>query len=107
SATSRVIGSCLGQWAGGVVGRYLDRGGPEPLAPGSEASVPEIFRFLGIVIQMYFREKHEPHFQARYSGRKAAIEIETLGVMSGRLPPRPRALSPSGPPFTRMSCSRT
>ena len=61
---------------------------PEPPASGSETPVPEICRFFGIVIQMYFREEHAPHFHARYSDRKAAIEIKTLKVLSGRLPPR-------------------
>ena len=61
---------------------------PEPPASGSETSVPEICRFFGIVIQMYFREEHAPHFHARYSGKRASIEIETLGILSGRLPPR-------------------
>lgn len=61
---------------------------PEPRVPGTESSVPEICRFFGIVIQMYFHEEHAPHFHARYAGRKATIEIETLRVMSGKLPPR-------------------
>ena len=61
---------------------------PEPPASGSETPVPEICRFFGIVIQMYIREEHEPRFHARYSDRKAAIEIKTLRVLSGRLPPR-------------------
>lgn len=57
-------------------------------APGTIGSMPEICRFFGIVIQMYFREKHAPHFHVRYSGRRASIDIETLGLHSGSMPPR-------------------
>jgi hypothetical protein len=60
---------------------------PTP-APGTESDVPEICRFLGIVIQMYFEEQHAPHFHARYGGKAASIEIRTLQVREGRLPPR-------------------
>lgn len=65
---------------------------PQPPVHGTESSVPEISRFLGIVIQMYFRERHAPHFHARYAGRKASIEIETLRIASGRLTPRVHGL---------------
>jgi hypothetical protein len=64
----------------------------EPPAPGTESPVPEICRFFGIVIQMFYNEKHAPHFHARYGGRKAAIEIEALRILSGRLPPRVHGL---------------
>ena len=29
-----------------------------------------------------------PHFHARYAGRKAAIDIDSLAVLDGKLPPR-------------------
>lgn len=61
---------------------------PARLAPGARTSLPEICRFFGIIIQMYFREKYAPHFHARCAGSKASIEIETLRILSGRLPPR-------------------
>lgn len=50
--------------------------------------MPEISRFLGVVILMHFREHNPPHFHARYNEFEAAILIETLGVMQGELPPR-------------------
>jgi hypothetical protein len=61
---------------------------PKPPAPGASTSVPEICRFFGTVIQMYFGEKHAHHFHARYAGKRATIEIETLKILSGKLPPR-------------------
>lgn len=50
--------------------------------------MPEVSRFFGIVITMFYSDHEPPHFHARYSGRKVLIEIETLGVLRGELPPR-------------------
>jgi len=50
--------------------------------------VPEISRFFGIVVQMYYADHEPPHFHVRYSGQKALIAIETLAVLRGRLSPR-------------------
>ena len=48
--------------------------------------MPEISRFLGIVIYMYFNEHNPPHFHARYNEYQAAISIESLGIVEGNLP---------------------
>ena len=50
--------------------------------------MPEISRFYGIVIAMFFSEHNPPHFHARYGGKKAAIRISDLSVTEGFLPPR-------------------
>jgi len=50
--------------------------------------VPEIFRFLGIVITMYFNDHDPPHFHARYEESRALIGIEPLELREGQLPPR-------------------
>ncbi|MCY3808183.1 MAG: DUF4160 domain-containing protein [Gemmatimonadetes bacterium] len=50
--------------------------------------MPEVSRFYGIVIRMFFREHGPPHFHADYSGRQAVVGIEDLTVLEGRLPPR-------------------
>jgi hypothetical protein len=50
--------------------------------------MPEICRFLGIIITMYFNEHNPPHFHARYGDHRAEIAIETLSIMAGSLPPR-------------------
>jgi hypothetical protein len=50
--------------------------------------VPEISRFFGIVIKMFFDDHNPPHFHAEYSGDIALIDIGNLSVFSGRLPPR-------------------
>ncbi len=54
--------------------------------------MPELSRFYGIVIQMYFGDHQPPHFHALYAGRKAVIDIETLAFLEGQLPPRASGL---------------
>jgi len=50
--------------------------------------MPEISRFFGIVIKMFFDDHNPPHFHAEYSGDLALIDIRNLSAFSGRLPPR-------------------
>ena len=50
--------------------------------------MPEISRFFGIVITMYYNDHAPPHFHARYGRRKAVVEIESLRLLAGQLPPR-------------------
>ena len=49
--------------------------------------MPELCRFLGIVIYMLYDDHCPPHFHAEYGEYKVSIEIET-GVMDGRFPRR-------------------
>jgi hypothetical protein len=51
-------------------------------------SMPEISRFLGIVIKMFFDDHNPPHFHAEYGERAALIDILNLSLFSGSLPPR-------------------
>ena len=55
--------------------------------------MPEISRFYGIVIQMYFGDHPPPHFHARYAGQVAKIDVETLSVINGSLPGRALGLT--------------
>jgi hypothetical protein len=50
--------------------------------------MPEICRFFGIVIAVYYDDHNPPHFHARYSGRKVSIEIQTLKVIEGEISSR-------------------
>lgn len=54
--------------------------------------MPEICRFLGIVICMYFDEHNPPHFHVIYNEHKATISILSLNTVDGRLPARVRGL---------------
>lgn len=50
--------------------------------------MPEISRFYGIVIRMFFDDHQPPHFHAEYGEYEALINIHTLAIFSGKLPPR-------------------
>jgi Domain of unknown function (DUF4160) len=47
--------------------------------------MPEISRFFGIVVAMYYNDHPPPHFHVRYGRQKAIIELETLGILEGQL----------------------
>lgn len=50
--------------------------------------MPEISRFFGIVIRMFFADHNPPHFHAFYGDDEALVAIRNLSVFAGRLPPR-------------------
>lgn len=50
--------------------------------------MPEISRFLGIIITLYYNDHPPPHFHVRYNQQKAIIDIETLSILQGKLSPR-------------------
>lgn len=50
--------------------------------------MPEISRFYGIVVYMFFNEHYPAHFHVKYAEHAAVIGIETLAILSGYLPPR-------------------
>ncbi len=54
--------------------------------------MPEICRFLGIVISMYFDEHNPPHFHVRYNEYRAVIAIRSLNLLDGQLPAKVRGL---------------
>ena len=49
--------------------------------------MPEISRFLGIVISIYYNEHNPPHFHAEYGEFQITVEIES-GIVSGKFPRR-------------------
>ena len=54
--------------------------------------MPEISRFYGIVIKIYFGDHLPPHFHAEYGSQEGLWSIETLRMFAGNLPPRATAL---------------
>ena len=54
--------------------------------------MPELSRFYGIVIRMFYEDHLPPHFHAYYGGHEVLIHIETLAVIAGELPPRAMGL---------------
>ena len=47
--------------------------------------MPEISRFFGIVVYMYYKEHAPPHFHAKYAGQRAAFAISDLRIIEGIL----------------------
>jgi len=54
--------------------------------------MPEISRFFGIVVTMYYLDHQPPHFHARYDGAEVVISVDDLGVIAGGLPSRAMGL---------------
>ena len=54
--------------------------------------MPEISRFLGIIISMYFDEHNPPHFHAQYNEYRASMDIKNLNITVGSLPAKVRGL---------------
>lgn len=54
--------------------------------------MPEISRFFGIIIRMYFGDHNPPHFHAIYQEDTAEYDINTLTVLRGSLPARAHAM---------------
>lgn len=49
--------------------------------------MPEISRFFGIIIRMYFDDHNPPHIHAEYSGKKAVVDFDgnvTKGGLESR-----------------------
>ena len=54
--------------------------------------MPEISRFLGIVIAMYYNDHGPPHFHARYGDMEVRVNIGNGAIMSGKFPGRAESL---------------
>jgi hypothetical protein len=50
--------------------------------------MPEISRFFGISIKMFYGDHMPPHFHAWYEEHKGVVDIQTLVMIGGHLPPR-------------------
>ncbi len=50
--------------------------------------MPQISRFFGIIISMFYDEHNPPHFHATYGEFSAEIGINDLNVLVGKLPSR-------------------
>jgi len=55
-------------------------------AAAHHANVPELSRFYGIVITMFYGDHARPHFHARLGGDSIAVEIDGDGIR-GSFPP--------------------
>lgn len=54
--------------------------------------MPEITRFFGIVIRMYFDDHPPPHFHAFYGGQEIQVSINPISILNGQLPRRAESM---------------
>jgi hypothetical protein len=47
--------------------------------------MPEVSRFFGISIRMYYDDHNPPHFHALYAGEEVEVGIDPLAVIRGKL----------------------
>ena len=87
---------CGPTWVSRVLPRVLPLPAYEDVqVPGRHSvigAMPEISRFFGIVIKMFYNDHLPAHFHAEYGEHEALIEIGTLAVYRGDLPRRALAL---------------
>ena len=50
--------------------------------------MPEISRFFGIIVAMFYNDHAPPYFHVRDREQKAIIAIESLRLLEGKLKPR-------------------
>jgi hypothetical protein len=50
--------------------------------------MPELSRFYGISIRMYFADHAPPHFHALYGEEEVVIDIRRLAIIRGNFSPR-------------------
>jgi len=54
--------------------------------------MPEVSRFLGIIIAFYYDEHNPPHFHVKYNEHRATFLIHELKIQEGFLPKKVIAL---------------
>jgi len=55
--------------------------------------MPEISRFYGIIIRMFYNDHNPPHFHIIYQEFEAVMSIVTLEVLDGEIPKRAMSLT--------------
>ena len=54
--------------------------------------MPELSRFYGIIIRMFYGDHPPPHFHAVYQGEQVQVDINTLEIIEGHMSRRALAL---------------
>lgn len=50
--------------------------------------MPELSRFFGIIIRMYYDDHPPPHFHAFYGEHEIQVGIDPIVILNGQLPRR-------------------
>jgi len=69
--------------------------------------MPEISRFFGIIITIYWKDHGIPHFHAKYQEHRAVFAIETVAYWKDSSRDEPWVWFPSGRPLIGRNCSKT
>ena len=56
--------------------------------------MPELSRFYGIVIKMYYNDHNPPHFHAEYGTRQMVVDANTLAATQLTSDVMPKQFSP-------------
>jgi hypothetical protein len=54
--------------------------------------VPELSRFYGIIIRMFYGDHPPPHFHAVYQGEEIKVNVNTLEIIEGSMSRRAQSL---------------
>ena len=54
--------------------------------------MPEISRYFGIIIRMYFDDHPPPHFHAIYGRNEIQVAINPITILRGKLPRRAESM---------------
>jgi hypothetical protein len=54
--------------------------------------MPEVSRFLGIIVSFYYDDHNPPHFHVKYNEHRATFLIHELQIQRGSLPKKVIAL---------------
>lgn len=54
--------------------------------------MPEISRFYGIIIRMFYRDHAPPHFHAVYGDDELTVGIQPIAILEGSAPSRVRSM---------------
>lgn len=55
--------------------------------------MPEISRFYGLVVRMFFQDHAPPHVHIEYGSEEGVYDIRTGNLMDGKLPPKALGLA--------------
>ena len=76
-------------------------------SPGpARTCMPEVSRFYGIVIRIFYDDHNPPHFHAEYGEHEVLVNINTLAILGGSLPARALGMVAEWSPCISASCWR-
>ena len=50
--------------------------------------MPEITRFYGLIVRMFYKEHNPPHIHVVYGEKMGVLDIRTATMTDGNLPPK-------------------